>query len=65
MAHYNYDPVGEVDYPRTLQEFDEWFLTEIACVDYFSGFVGLNTFDAIHAMEGVADARRIDLVLSM
>ncbi len=27
-------PVGGVDYPRTLQEFDEWFLSEAACADY-------------------------------
>ena len=27
-------PVGGVDYPRTLQEFDDWFLSEEACIDY-------------------------------
>ena len=27
-------PVGGVDYPRTLQEFDEWFPSEAACVAY-------------------------------
>ena len=27
-------PVGGVDYPRTLQEFDEWFPTEEACMEY-------------------------------
>ena len=27
-------PRGGVDYPRTLQEFDEWFPTEEECVDY-------------------------------
>lgn len=27
-------PVGGVDYPRTLQEFDEWFPTEDACAAY-------------------------------
>ena len=27
-------PVGGVDYPRTLQEFDAWFPSEAACVDY-------------------------------
>ncbi len=27
-------PVGGVDYPRTLQEFDEWFSSEAACIDY-------------------------------
>ena len=24
-------PVGGVDFPRTLQEFDEWFASEDAC----------------------------------
>ena len=27
-------PVGGVDYPRTLQEFDKWFPSEGACVQY-------------------------------
>jgi transposase-like protein len=27
-------PVGGIDYPRTLQEFDSWFDTEQACADY-------------------------------
>lgn len=27
-------PVGGVDYPRTLQEFDEWFPSESACVEH-------------------------------
>jgi len=27
-------PVGGVDYPRTIQEFDEWFPTEEACTAY-------------------------------
>ena len=27
-------PVAGVDYPRTLQEFDEWFPTEEACAAY-------------------------------
>lgn len=27
-------PVGGVDYPRTLQEFDEWFGTEEGCSQY-------------------------------
>jgi len=27
-------PVGGMDYPRTLQEFDEWFPNEAACVEY-------------------------------
>jgi transposase-like protein len=28
-------PVGGVDYPRTVQEFDSWFANEQACADYF------------------------------
>ncbi len=27
-------PVGGVDYPRTLREFDEWFSSEAACAEY-------------------------------
>ena len=27
-------PIGGVDYPRTLQEFDEWFATEEKCAEY-------------------------------
>jgi transposase-like protein len=33
MSEKSY-PVGGVDYPRTMQEFDEWFLNEEACVEY-------------------------------
>ncbi len=32
-THISY-PVGGIDYPRTLQEFDAWFSSEEACVDY-------------------------------
>jgi transposase-like protein len=38
-------PIGGVDYPRTIQEFDEWFRSEEACASYLarvrwpSGFV--------------------------
>ena len=27
-------PEGGIDYPRTLQEFDEWFSTEDECTNY-------------------------------
>ena len=27
-------PVAGLDYPRTLQEFDEWFSSENACANY-------------------------------
>lgn len=33
MSEKSY-PVGGVDYPRTMQEFDEWFSNEGACVEY-------------------------------
>jgi len=29
-------PVGGVDYPRTLGEFDEWFASEAACVEFLT-----------------------------
>ena len=34
MVNDDIHPVGGVDYPRTLQEFDRWFATEKACADY-------------------------------
>ena len=27
-------PIGGIDYPETLQEFDDWFPTEQSCLDY-------------------------------
>ena len=33
MSEKSY-PVGGVDYPRTMQEFGEWFSNEVACVEY-------------------------------
>ena len=47
MSEKSY-PVGGVDYPRTMQEFDEWFSNEVACVEYLrrlrwpEGFQGPN-----------------------
>ncbi len=34
MCHQNSYPVGGIDYPRTLQEFDKWFSTETDCIEY-------------------------------
>lgn len=34
MSNDDSHPIGGVDYPRTLQEFDNWFSTETACIDY-------------------------------
>jgi len=34
MNSYGTLPIGGVDYPRTLQEFDDWFSTEQKCLDY-------------------------------
>jgi transposase-like protein len=34
MNNLSFYPIGGVDYPETLQEFDEWFPTEQACLDY-------------------------------
>ena len=45
MSNNNSHPVGGIDYPRTLQEFDEWFSSDEACIEYIkrlrwpSGFV--------------------------
>jgi len=37
-------PVGGVDYPRTIQEFDEWFPNEDACAAYLLGLRWPNGF---------------------
>lgn len=34
MDDYTRHPVGGVDYPRTLQEFDRWFPSEEACLEF-------------------------------
>jgi len=34
MDGHGSHPVGGIDYPRTLQEFDQWFSTEQACLDF-------------------------------
>ena len=34
MSDHDSYPTGGIDYPRTLQEFDNWFSTETACIDY-------------------------------
>lgn len=34
MNTHGSHPVGGIDYPRTLQEFDKWFATEEACLGY-------------------------------
>ena len=34
MALPKTHPEGGIDYPRTLQEFDEWFSTEDECINY-------------------------------
>jgi len=39
-------PVSDVDYPGTFQEFDDWFSSENACLEYIArlrwatGFTG-------------------------
>lgn len=34
MNFHDSHPIGGIDYPTTLQEFDEWFATEQGCLDY-------------------------------
>ncbi|GFP20007.1 hypothetical protein HKBW3S03_01511, partial [Candidatus Hakubella thermalkaliphila] len=36
MRNQDSHPVGGVDYPRTIQEFDQWFSTEEACAAYLA-----------------------------
>ena len=44
MAEEPAHPVGGIDYPRTLGEFDEWFPTEAACVDFLQRVRWLDGF---------------------
>ena len=41
-------PVGGVDYPRTLQEFDERFASEAACAEYLRRVQWLEDFRPDH-----------------
>jgi transposase-like protein len=34
MSNFGFHPIAGIDYPETLQEFDDWFATEQACLDY-------------------------------
>ncbi len=34
MNYFGSHPIAGIDYPETLQEFDDWFATEQACLDY-------------------------------
>jgi len=34
MNYFGFHPIAGIDYPETLQEFDDWFATEQACLDY-------------------------------
>lgn len=47
-------PIGGKDYPRTLQEFDEWFSTEKKCVDYIRRLRWPNGFECpkCHCIKG-------------
>ena len=49
MANPASHPEGGVDYPRTLTEFDAWFVSETACAEFLGHrcvFVGRKVFDA-------------------
>ncbi|TEU12589.1 MAG: IS1595 family transposase [Anaerolineales bacterium] len=37
-------PVAGIDYPRTFQEFDEWFSSDDACIDYIAKIRWRNGF---------------------
>ena len=34
MNYFGSHPIAGIDYPETLQEFDDWFATEQSCLDY-------------------------------
>ena len=61
MDTHSSHPVGGIDYPRTLQEFDEWFASEEACLCYLetlrwpNGFVcpKCHSIKAWHMRSGI------------
>ena len=44
MSEHQGHPVGGIDYPQTLQEFDAWFSTEEACARYLQRLRWLEGF---------------------
>lgn len=44
MREQERHPIGGVDYPRTIQEFDQWFPSEEACASYLSRVRWLDGF---------------------
>jgi hypothetical protein len=50
MKEFDSHPIAGIDYPKTLQEFDEWFPTEQACFAYLH-FVGLMVLFALYVMD--------------
>ena len=46
MANPASHPEGGVDYPRTLTEFDAWFVSETACAEEARGLLFFR-FDAV------------------
>ena len=58
MANPASHPEGGVDYPRTLTEFDAWFVSETACAEFLGVFVGRKVFDARLAAEPTPGRRR-------
>jgi len=36
MREQERPPIASVDYPRTIQEFDQWFPSEEACASYLA-----------------------------
>jgi hypothetical protein len=50
----NQHPVGGVDYPRTFQEFKQWFPDDAACIDYLAGLRWPDGFSCPRCGDGKA-----------
>lgn len=59
-------PIGEVDYPRTLQEFDEWFASDAGCAEYLERLRWRDGFacpgPCVWRGQGLGDRKRPDPV---
>jgi hypothetical protein len=45
MDDFDSHPVAGIDYPETLQEIDDWFATEQACIEYLQKIRWPDDFD--------------------
>jgi len=63
MSEHLPHPVGGVDYPRTLQEFDRWFATESQCSEYLQRLRWPDGFRCPRCSSAKASSTDRDLLL--